>query len=130
MLIVPPNANGTRRAVLIGINYVGQPNGLSGCHNDVRNIKEYLERVQGFQEKNMLILMDDGQHHAPTRKNIMDAFERLVQYSQPGDVLFIHYSGHGGQVVDTSGTCEEEQDRVFVVHDLLQYNVLTCCFTI
>ena len=104
MYICPPHARGTKRAVLIGINYVGQQNGLSGCHNDVRNIKEYLERVQGFQEKNMLILMDDGQHHAPTRKNIMDAFERLVQYSQPGDVLFIHYSGHGGQVVDTSGT--------------------------
>jgi hypothetical protein len=108
MQICPPTHRGTKRAVLIGINYVGQQNGLSGCHNDVRNIKGYLERVHGFQERNMLILMDDGQHHAPTRKNIMDAFERLVQYSQPGDVLFIHYSGHGGQVVDRSGTCSIE----------------------
>ena len=29
-----------RRAVLIGINYVGQQGQLSGCHNDVLNIKK------------------------------------------------------------------------------------------
>ena len=29
-----------RRAVLIGINYVGQQGELSGCHNDVLNIKK------------------------------------------------------------------------------------------
>lgn len=34
MHIVPPEcANGRRRAVLIGINYVGQQGQLSGCHN-------------------------------------------------------------------------------------------------
>ena len=51
----------------------------------------------------MLILMDDGVHHPPTRKNIMDAFDRIVQYSVAGDVVFVHYSGHGGRVRDTSG---------------------------
>ena len=34
MHIVPPgNTSGRRRAVLIGINYVGQQGQLSGCHN-------------------------------------------------------------------------------------------------
>ena len=33
MHIVPPGAKGRRRAVLIGINYVGQQGQLSGCHN-------------------------------------------------------------------------------------------------
>ena len=41
----------------------------------------------------MLILMDDGRHHPPTKRNIEDAFKRICEYSQDGDVVFIHYSG-------------------------------------
>lgn len=33
MDIVPPEATGRRRAILIGINYTGQQGQLSGCHN-------------------------------------------------------------------------------------------------
>ena len=29
---------GTKRAVMIGINYVGQDGELSGCHNDVKHV--------------------------------------------------------------------------------------------
>jgi hypothetical protein len=88
---------------LIGINYVGQQGQLSGCHNDVGNIKKYLIKQHNFLESEMLILMDDGQHHQPTKRNIEDAFSRITQYSKAGDVVFVHYSGHGGKVVDTSG---------------------------
>jgi metacaspase-1 len=112
--IVPPESvrSGARRALLIGINYVGQQGQLSGCHNDVNNIKKYLIKHQGFQEKDMLILMDDGRHHQPTRANIMNAFDRVSQYSKAGDVVFIHYSGHGGRVRDTSGDEADGYDEV------------------
>jgi hypothetical protein len=113
--IVPQESiemKGARRAVLIGINYVGQKGQLSGCHNDANNIKKYLIKNQGFQEKDMLILMDDGRHHPPTRANIMNAFDRVVQYSKAGDVVFIHYSGHGGRVRDTSGDEADGYDEV------------------
>ena len=41
--LVPDNFSGTKRAVLIGINYVGDnPGELSGCHNDVLNMKVSL----------------------------------------------------------------------------------------
>ena len=37
--LVPESATGVRRAVMIGINYVGHDSGeLSGCHNDVLNM--------------------------------------------------------------------------------------------
>jgi hypothetical protein len=37
--LVPSEATGVRRAVMIGINYVGHEQGeLSGCHNDVLNM--------------------------------------------------------------------------------------------
>lgn len=51
----------------------------------------------------MLILMDDGQRHSPTKQNIEQAFVRITQYSKAGDQVFVHYSGHGGRVRDTSG---------------------------
>ena len=60
MNIVNDNPSGVKRAVLIGINYVGQQQGeLSGCHNDVKNISSYLQEVQGFHPQNMITLMDD-----------------------------------------------------------------------
>jgi metacaspase-1 len=61
---------------------------------DVKNIKQYLIDALGFRESEMLILMDDKRHHAPTKRNIEDAFRRMTEYSAAGDVVFVHYSGH------------------------------------
>jgi metacaspase-1 len=91
MYIVPPESKGTKRAVLIGIRYVGQVGELGGCHNDVLNMKKYLEQVHGFRDP--VILMDDGKHTEPTKKNILNAFQRVAEQSKSGDVVFIHYSG-------------------------------------
>jgi hypothetical protein len=91
--IVPDGYEGTKRAMLIGINYTGEPNALTSCHNDVRNIKDFLMKVHHFERDDMLILMDDGKHHEPTKKIIMDGFRRLVEISEPGDVVFIQFSG-------------------------------------
>lgn len=85
--------DGTKRAVLVGINYVGQNGQLSGCHNDVGNIKKYLVNARGFQEQNIQVLLDDGKNTNPTRVNIMNALQSLVQQSQSGDSVFFHYSG-------------------------------------
>lgn len=96
---------------------IGQQGQLSGCHNDANNIKRYLIQNEGFQEKDMLILMDDGQHHAPTKKNITDAFHRITQYSRAGDVVFIHYSGHGGRVKDLDGDEDDGYDETLIPVD-------------
>jgi len=93
------SSSGTRRAVLIGINYVGTESELSGCHNDVLNIKRYLMAVHGFEESNIVLLMDDGKHILPTRNNIMKAFQDLAQSSRAGDTCVLHYSGHGGNLL-------------------------------
>jgi hypothetical protein len=92
-----------RRAVLIGINYVGQQGELNGCHNDVLTMITYLESL-GFQQSDeMRILMDDGEHENPTGKNIIDSFKWLVGGAGSTDSLFLHYSGHGGYTADNSG---------------------------
>ena len=117
MFLLTPLSFCFRKAVLIGINYEGQQGQLSGCHNDVKNIKKYLIKSQGFKEKDMIILMDDGRHHLPTKKNILEAFDRVVEYSNAGDVVFIHYSGHGGRVRDTSGDEADGYDETLIPLD-------------
>ena len=51
---------------------------MSGCHNDVANIKRYIMDVGGFDEENIVVLMDDGEALEPTRENIMKALDDLV----------------------------------------------------
>lgn len=61
--------------------------------------------------------MDDGRHHAPTRKNIMDAFARMTQYSKAGDTVYIHYSGHGGRQAGTY--CRRQGRRLSLMCGLI-----------
>lgn len=115
--LVPENMTGTRRAVMIGINYVGQEGELRGCHNDVGNMKEYIKDCHSFQEENITVLMDDGVHTSPTKKNIVAAYRKIVEASQPGDVVFCHYSGHGGKVKDRDGDEKDGYDETLVPLD-------------
>jgi nickel-dependent lactate racemase len=69
----------------------------------VLNIARYLREVQGFKKENVTILMDDGKHRAPTKSEILKAYKKVVKESVDGDVVFCHYSGHGGRVVDDNG---------------------------
>lgn len=117
MHIVPPGCTGTKRAVLIGINYVGQQGELSGCHNDVHNIKEFIMDVHGFVESNITVLMDDGNHSEPTKDNILKAYSSLVSNSVAGDVVFCHYSGHGGQLPDDDGDEDDGFDETLIPID-------------
>lgn len=88
--LVPKTATGTKRAVMIGINYVGDdPGELSGCHNDVLNMKKYIMAVHGFEEENIVVLMDDGKHTEPTGKNIIAAYKKVVADSVSGDAVFL-----------------------------------------
>ncbi|EED88098.1 predicted protein [Thalassiosira pseudonana CCMP1335] len=99
--LVPDSATGTRRAVMIGINYIGDnPGELSGCHNDVLNMKKYIMDVHGFEEDNIVVLMDDGEHTEPTHDNIMNAYKKVIADAEDGDAIFLHYSGHGTKLRD------------------------------
>lgn len=119
-LVPPGNESGTRRAVVVAINYVGQQGELRGCHNDALNMIEYIKDVHGFPEENITILMDDGNHTEPTRDNILAAYRKLVRESQPGDVVFTHYSGHGGKLRDQDGDEADGFDETLVPVDYVQ----------
>jgi hypothetical protein len=99
--IIPNNNNNNnnmgshseKRAVLIGIQYTGQSNGIPNSHQDVMNMSNYLINILGFQEHNVVRLMDDGRHLEPTHQNILQNLKQLCNRSKAGDVAFIHYSG-------------------------------------
>mmetsp|Transcript_32246 Transcript_32246/g.73133 ORF Transcript_32246/g.73133 Transcript_32246/m.73133 type:complete len:346 (+) Transcript_32246:129-1166(+) len=116
--LVPPEATGTKRAVMIGINYVGDsPGELSGCWNDVLNMKRYIMQVHGFDEENIVILMDDGEHTAPTFRNIIDAYKIVISQAEEGDSIFLHYSGHGTKMKDDDGDEEDGYDEALCPRD-------------
>ncbi|KAF7594918.1 Ca(2+)-dependent cysteine protease [Aspergillus hancockii] len=105
---------GRRKALLIGINYTGQPNALRGCINDVTNMSTCLHDKWGYRREDMVILTDDQQNpmSVPTKANILRAMQWLVKDAQPNDSLFIHFSGHGGRTPDLDGDEEDGYDDV------------------
>ncbi|KAJ9469328.1 Metacaspase-1 [Diplonema papillatum] len=130
--------SGYKKSVLVGINYVEHSSGrLSGCINDVVSMKNFIAS-EGFVEDPscMRILVDDHndpivhEHirlrvEHPSRAGIMDAISWLVDGAQPGDVLFFHYSGHGGQQADSTGDEKDGQDETLIPEDYRSAGVIT-----
>ena len=104
-----------KRSLLIGCNY-GNIHGaeLKASHDDIRSMKDYVVNVHGFSEAKgyMTVLLDDDAHKHPTHLNITESFKALSELSQPGDAVFVHFSGHGGRVLD-----DESYDEVIVPSD-------------
>ncbi|KAJ3266764.1 Ca(2+)-dependent cysteine protease, partial [Borealophlyctis nickersoniae] len=107
------NCTGTKKALLIGINYSSHESGkLNGCINDVTNIKKFLTEKYNFPEENMVVLTDDREPDLqPTAQNILMAMQWLVKDAQPDDSLFFHFSGHGGHLQDQDGDEDDGWDE-------------------
>jgi len=95
-----------KRALLIGINYIGTPNQLQGCIYDVIEMKSLLIDAYGFSPNDIITLRDDDPANAPTRTRILQEIQALL--TSPGQI-FLHYSGHGTQIKDTTN---DESDRL------------------
>ena len=85
---------------------------------------EYLKTCHGFEDENIEILMDDGEHTEPTAKNIMAAYARLAAESEAGDAVFCHYSGHGCSIPDQDGDEADGKDEALCPIDFQQSGVL------
>ena len=103
-----------KKALLVGINYTGTQNELFGCINDVNSVKERINN-EGFTTINTLT---DLTVKTPTRVNILDEFKKLLVYSEPGDLLYFLYSGHGSYILDKNGDEKDGYDELLVSCDL------------
>lgn len=83
---------GKRKALLIGINYIGQSNALRGCINDVHNVQNFLMQRYNYKKEDMVVLTDDARdpRSIPTKANMIAAMQWLVRDAKPNDALFFH----------------------------------------
>ncbi|OCF36254.1 metacaspase-1 [Kwoniella heveanensis CBS 569] len=105
---------GRRKALCIGINYIGTSSALNGCINDAHNVQKFLIERYHYKAEDIVMLTDDARNarQIPTRANIIQACQWLVSGAQPNDALFFHYSGHGGQTKDLDGDEDDGYDEV------------------
>jgi Caspase domain len=101
-------------ALLIGIDYY-QPNphfnSLRGAVRDIDKVAAYLDtslKIPSEQITRLTSPIPDTnsnadvraarQEQSPTYRNIVKAFDSITEGANAGDLVYIHYSGHGGRV--------------------------------
>lgn len=114
-------------AVVIGINYNGTSSQLNGCINDAIHIKQFLIEKCNYLSENILFLADDGTSTIPTRQNIINAFNTLIQKASVENFneLWLSYSGHGSYTVDLNNEEADRRDELICPVDYSQAGMLT-----
>ncbi|MBN1584499.1 MAG: caspase family protein [Anaerolineae bacterium] len=82
---------------------------LAGCINDAKTMQAIAEK-RGFKT---LLLLDD----AATAKSVTNAIADAATNLRNGDIFFISYSGHGGQVPDLDSEEEDKMDETWCLFD-------------
>jgi hypothetical protein len=113
----------TKKALLIGCNYLGTDRQLNGCINDIINIKTIIIENYGFTQENIILLRDDIplKDTYPTRENIMKHLSDLVINSANCEEIWFQYSGHGDLVQEDISNL----DNVIVPVDHVDKGVIT-----
>ena len=99
----------------IGLNtvdpkhYAGWSGPLAACEFDANDM-EAIAKSQGFTAKKLLT-------KAGTRKAVLAGLRGAAKALKNGDLFFLTYSGHGGQVADTSGDEDDKQDETWCLFD-------------
>ena len=102
-------------AIHIGLNkvdpdcYGGWNGALKGCINDARS----MEAITSGLDYSVTTLLDED----ATAQAVLDAITGSADSLSSGDILVLTYSGHGGQVQDTSGDESDSQDETWVCYD-------------
>lgn len=101
----------TRRALVIGIGEQKDKNWAKiNGDKDVSYVQQMLSGA-GYKDVRTLI-----NSHA-TKAGIVAAFEKLTSHCSVGDVVYIHFSGHGQLVTDINGDEEDGWDEAWIPYD-------------
>src|SRR4051794_1288691 len=82
---------------------------LAGCENDARSMRDIAD---GCGYSSTLLLNDQA-----TAAAVLDAIGQASRQLVQDDYLFLTFSGHGGQVEDTNGDEDDQQDETWVLYD-------------
>lgn len=106
------NDDTNKHALIIAIGaYDREKTGWNpiSSQNDVPLIKEALS-LQGFQENNITLLRDEK----ADKDGILKALDDLEARVNKGDIVVVHYSGHGQQIFDNNGDELDGYDEALV----------------
>ena len=113
-----PAVSPRKLALLVGINkykYSDPKNGfynLHGCINDIHRMRTLLIGKFGFKADDVKMLPDEQATH----QGILDAIQSfLINQAHSGDIVVIHFSGHGSQASDPSKI--NQLDETIVPYD-------------
>lgn len=105
------------KGILFGLNYSQDPDcALSGCVNDVVNMARYLVDVVKMPCD---VYTDPAHAGALTRSGMVKILKDAASatYKERLDLLYIHYSGHGTCIPDTSADEADFSDECLVPLD-------------
>lgn len=114
VILVSFQIQAKKRALIIAVgDYPANSGwGTISSVNDVPLIKNSL-LVNGFLDEDIVILMDAN----ATKQGILDALAKLQSKIVKGDIIVIHYSGHGQQIFDDNGDEIDNKDEAIVPYD-------------
>lgn len=103
------------RALTIGVNsvdpehYAGWPGTLVACEFDAEDVAE-IAADAGFEVKTL-------KTKQATAKTVLDELRAAANALGAGDIMLVHYSGHGGQLPDSNGDEDDSQDETWCLYD-------------
>jgi len=115
--LTPQSATPAKRALLIGVHdYSGTGGKWDNLMSkqDVAMVRASLKSYFSFKDDEITTLTDAKD---TTRSAILAAIDKLIADAKPGDVVYLHYSGHGYQTEDESGDETDFLDEVLVPSD-------------
>lgn len=103
-----------RRALVVGIGNYPAAGGWIKIHGDedIPLVEEML-LVNGFKKQNIVALKNEQ----ATCRAIKQQLEKLITTATKGDVIYIHFSGHGQQITDLNGDEADGKDEAFIPYD-------------
>lgn len=100
---------------MIGINkYQDRTiNTLEVCENDAKAFANICTKCLGVAENDCILLTNED----VTLQRLQAGFNALKECTKPGDVIFIYWSGHGGQTASTNRQGQGSYDQFLVPYD-------------
>ncbi|KAH7109973.1 caspase domain-containing protein [Dactylonectria macrodidyma] len=111
------------------------PKDLSGAVNDVLSVRNFLIKTMSVDPDNIKMLLApvqgrlyehplepqlNNRYEEPTYENMVRALANTSRYAR-GDLVYIHFSGHGGQASTVFNWLKAKNDRID--HSLLPTDI-------
>ncbi|MDE6272592.1 MAG: caspase family protein [Muribaculaceae bacterium] len=110
-----PGGAKTRRAVVIGLGKQ-QDKSWAKINGD-----KDVALVVGMLKSNRFNDISTLINEQATKAGIVKAFNSLIKRSQKGDIIYIHFSGHGQLMTDVDGDEEDGLDESWIPYDARMY---------